>query len=243
MGTVAEQAGGRTIFVGDIHGCADELSDLLDRVALGSDDRVISVGDLVTRGPKGHQVLELCRKLGVRAVLGNHELKLLGARRARLRGEPGPRLGPSHERALAELTAADWALIEALPLYLDLAPHGTRVVHAGVVPGRDISDHDARLLTHLRTIDEHGQPSEGWNGRLWGELYTGPPHVVFGHNARQNVQLHAWATGLDTGCVYGGALTALVLQSGQSPPPAEGRMDVLVSVKARHTYYHPTHAT
>lgn len=228
---------GRTIIFGDVHGCADELAELFDRVALGASDQVISVGDLVTRGPDGRRVLELCRAHGVRAVLGNHELKLLEARRARARGEPGPALPESHERMLAELDAEDWALIEALPLYLDLEQHGVRVVHAGVVPGRDIREHDPRLLTHLRTIDEQGRPSERWDGRLWGELYDGPPHVVFGHNARENVQLHAWATGLDTGCVYGGALTALVLAAGQRPPPIDERRDALVSVPARRVYF------
>ena len=231
---------GRTIIVGDIHGCADELSELFDRVALGSSDQVISVGDLVTRGPDGRRVLELCRKHHAAAVLGNHELRLLSARRARARGEAGPKLGASHERALAELDERDWALLEALPLYLDLPQHELRVVHAGVVPGRDISEHDARLLTHLRTIDDAGNPSEHWHGRLWGELYNGPPHVVFGHNARQNVQIHEWATGLDTGCVYGGSLTAMVLPPGERPPHAADRRDALVSVPARRAYYQAT---
>jgi len=45
---------------------------------------------------------------------------------------------------------------------------------------------------------------------LWGRRYTGPPHVVFGHNAQLEPQLHPWATGIDTGVVYGERLTALV---------------------------------
>lgn len=49
----------RTIVVGDIHGCYDELIVLLEQVKLGSKDRVVAVGDLVTKGPKSREVLEL----------------------------------------------------------------------------------------------------------------------------------------------------------------------------------------
>lgn len=42
----------RTIVVGDIHGCYDELMDLMQQVDLGERDRVVSVGDLITKGPK-----------------------------------------------------------------------------------------------------------------------------------------------------------------------------------------------
>ena len=42
----------RTIVVGDIHGCYDELMELIEKVNLGDDDRVVSVGDLITKGPK-----------------------------------------------------------------------------------------------------------------------------------------------------------------------------------------------
>lgn len=215
----------RTIFIGDVHGCADELSELLDRLAVSAGDRVVFVGDLVTRGPDGPGVLRLLRQVGGSSVAGNHEQRMLHAR------------ATGNTSRYPGLSEDDWALLAALPLVLDYPEHGVRVVHAGVVPGRALADHDARLLTNLRTLDERGEPSERWHGRLWGERYVGPPHVVFGHNARARVQLHPWATGLDSGCVYGGALTAMVLRSGQMPPPPQERSDVLVSVAARAVYH------
>src|SRR5687768_11473240 len=48
----------RTIVVGDIHGCYDELTELIDKVKLKKTDRVVSVGDLITKGPKSREVLE-----------------------------------------------------------------------------------------------------------------------------------------------------------------------------------------
>ena len=67
----------RTIVVGDLHGCYDELQDLLTQVAFSEDDRVISVGDLITKGPKNREVLELFMSdKRFTAVMGNHDLAL-----------------------------------------------------------------------------------------------------------------------------------------------------------------------
>jgi hypothetical protein len=85
-----------TIIIGDVHGCADELSELLGRVGPGAGDQVVFVGDLVARGPDSPGVLRLVRELGARAVRGNHEERLLAARAARRKGEQGPRLGAAH---------------------------------------------------------------------------------------------------------------------------------------------------
>jgi len=50
---------GRTIVVGDIHGCFDELTDLLELCGLQADDRVVAVGDLIVKGAKNREVLDL----------------------------------------------------------------------------------------------------------------------------------------------------------------------------------------
>lgn len=68
---------GRTIVVGDIHGCYDELTDLLEKAALTSDDRVVSVGDLIVKGEKNREVLDLfIEDERFSAVLGNHDRAL-----------------------------------------------------------------------------------------------------------------------------------------------------------------------
>jgi hypothetical protein len=59
---------------------------------------------------------------------------------------------------------------------------------------------------------------------------------VFGHNARKNPQIHPDATGIDTACVYGEHLTALVLPAGSEVPPPKDRPDALVAVRARRAY-------
>src|SRR3954466_15085495 len=93
---------GRTIVVGDIHGCFDELLDLLEVVKLKSDDRVIAVGDLVTKGPKNREVLDLFisdRRFS--SVVGNHDRII----RKNSRGEP-VRLNKDQRTVLRQLGPA-----------------------------------------------------------------------------------------------------------------------------------------
>jgi hypothetical protein len=225
----------RSIVIGDVHGCSAELDELLDEVALASDDRLVFVGDLVAKGPDSRGVLALARKHAARTTLGNHEERMLEARAARREGRPLPRLDPTHAALLEELDEEEWAMLAAMPLGLELTEHAVRVVHAGIVPGIPFAEQDPWLVTHIRSIGEDGKPSSKW-GPLWGARYAGPPHIVFGHNARREPQLHADATGLDTSCVYGGRLTALVLPEGSPVPPPADRGDALVSVRARRAY-------
>lgn len=239
---------GRTIAIGDVHGCADELEDLLAEVALRDDDDLLFVGDLVVRGPKPSRVLELVARHGGRAVRGNHEHRLLRWRA--LQGESdGDRddltaldrrviESKTLRRTAAEIDEEGWALLASLPLWLDAHRGALRIVHAGLAPGVPITAQTERTLLYVRGIDEDGEPTELRDvGFPWGALYEGPPHVAFGHNARREPQIHPWATGLDTGCVYGGALTALVLNFGAPIPPVTDRRDALVCVPARRTYH------
>jgi hypothetical protein len=165
-------------------------------------------------------------------VRGNHEEKLIAWKR---QGKP---VGPEHERLGQAFSDEEWHILEAMPLWLDLSEHGIRVVHAGVVPGLDIDRVPREALLKIRTVDPKGRWSDEPDaGPLWGELYPGPPHVVFGHNARTAPQTHAWATGLDTGCVYGGRLTAIVLDAGEPLPHGEDVLAKLESVSAMRRYY------
>jgi hypothetical protein len=225
----------RTLFIGDVHSCADELEELCDRAALVNGDRVIFTGDLVSRGPKPHQVLKLFRKLGARAAIANHEQRLLDAHRARARGEKGPRLGGSHQALMNELSPEDWQLLAELPLFVQVPEHGVVVAHAGIDPSLPFAAQDPWVVTHVRSLDADGKPSEKW-GAPWGASYAGPEHIVFGHNARKRPQLHPYATGLDTGCVYGGRLTGMLLAQGSAPPNVAERAQTLVSVASRAEY-------
>jgi hypothetical protein len=125
----------RTIAVGDVHGCLDELRDLLR--ACGHDrhgDRVVLVGDLVAKGPDSQGVIQLARENGVLAVQGNHDAHALAAWRSHdaqreVSGTPAgaPAITPDRRRMLHTFTPDDWRYLEGLPLFLRLgapAPGG-----------------------------------------------------------------------------------------------------------------------
>ncbi|MDP9150328.1 MAG: metallophosphoesterase [Myxococcota bacterium] len=224
-----------TVIVGDVHGCTAEVESLLDKVSFSPGmDRLVFVGDLILRGPDSRGALALARRLGARVVRGNHEQKLL----ARRTGDSP--VSAEHARLAQELSRDEWAWLEATPHWIDLPAHGIRVVHAGVIPGITVDRVPPEALLRMRTLGgRNGWSDEQDAGPLWGRRYSGPPHVVFGHNARAEPQLHRWATGIDTGCVYGGRLTAVVLDEGEPMPRGKAARATLRSVPARRSYQGP----
>ena len=199
----------RTIVVGDVHGCYDELLALVERAALKESDRVVCVGDLVVKGEKSREVLELfMRDARFSSVLGNHDRALVeywkGERRE---------LKPAQERCRAELEDGREryaAFLEGLPAYIDLGSHV--VVHAGLRPGVALEDQSVEDLTELRTL---GPDRTSRDGVAWYEVYDGDRVALFGHWPTWPPRRGPRAIGLDTGCVYGYRLTAYVIETGE----------------------------
>jgi Calcineurin-like phosphoesterase len=228
---VALSPAGRTLIVGDVHGCASELRALLDKVAFGASDRLLLVGDLIARGPDSLGVLDLVLETKGRFVRGNHEERLLLARK-----DSKLKLPESHRVLLTALREDHWQMLAESPLWLDVPEHGARLVHAGLDPALpQIGAQERKVLLNVRTL-----PDESGEEVLWATRYHGPEQVVFGHHAMQGLQLHPWATGLDTGCVYGNSLTALLLGAGEPIAAlAEARRAQLASVPAERIWFDP----
>jgi hypothetical protein len=202
----------RTIIVGDIHGCADELRLLLGRCGYAKGDHVVLAGDLVAKGPDSQGVVQFARENGLLAVLGNHDAFALAHRHeAHKQNHQGRR------SYLGSLTAADWEYLQALPLFLRLGPakpgeHDYLVVHAGLAPGVPLDKQKREHMLSLRSIADTGEPTSRLLVHFpWAARWQGPERVVFGHDAVRGLQQWPMALGLDTGCVYGRQLTALIL--------------------------------
>ena len=200
---------GRTIVIGDIHGCFDELSDLLELARLRPNDRVIAVGDLIVKGPKNSEVLDLFSSdPRFTSVIGNHDRVI----RQYWRGEPVP-LTKEQRTAARELEPRREVYFEylrKLPFTIDLGSH--LVVHAGVRPGVPIEHQMAADLTEMRTM---GADPERRKGVPWYEIYKGEQIVLFGHWPSREPRMAERAIGLDTGCVYGRKLTAYIVESNE----------------------------
>jgi hypothetical protein len=216
----------RTIVIGDVHGCADELEQLLRVCERGPGDEVILAGDLVAKGPDSRGVLAIAREIGALGVRGNHDAHVLRWQEALDAGLSPPKMGAAHELVARALDDREFAQLAALPFTLPLHAFDAIVVHAGFVPGLPLERQDPDMMMNLRSIrpDGHGSRSPN-DGVLWGSLWRGPQFVLFGHHASRGLQRHPFALGLDTGCCYGGRLTACILPERR-----------LVSVPARRAY-------
>ena len=201
----------RTIIVGDLHGCYDELLMLLGRLDVGASDRVVCVGDLVSKGEKSREVLELfMADARFSSVIGNHDRALLeywtGSRRKK-------HLKPAQRKCAKQLKEGRErfaAYFGSLPAYIDLGSHV--VVHAGLRPGVPLAEQSLDDLTTMRTL---GPDRESREGTPWYEVYDGEQTALFGHWPAAEPRRGPRAIGLDTGCVYGGRLTAYVVETGE----------------------------
>jgi calcineurin-like phosphoesterase family protein len=210
----------RTIAIGDIHGCSDALSAVIDAVAPEPEDTIVPLGDIIDRGPDSRGVLDQLIALATRCrlipVMGDHEQMLLdafddlptvgrwlnsgGADTVRSYGwKPGgPRRG-----------LADWipephrAFLNSCRDYHETATH--LFVHAGLVPELPIWKQPGLALrwrvTDVRTAERH------CSGKV----------TVVGHTPQRSGEVLdlGFLVCIDTDCVRGGWLTALDTTTGQ----------------------------
>ena len=236
--------------IGDVHGCLSELEELLTTLgwvitrdekgratsaAHPAQRRAVFLGDLVDRGPDTPGVLRLVMGMVADgtafAVTGNHEAKLV-------RALGGRAVTVSHglQDSLDQLAREEEGFAEHARTWMDsLVAHyvlddGKLVVaHAGL-----IEKYHGRASGRVRSFalygDTTGETDEyGLPVRLpWANDYRGRATVLYGHTPTPRAEWINNTMCLDTGCVFGGALTALRYPERD-----------VVSVAAHETYYEP----
>lgn len=228
----------RTIVVGDVHGCRVELESLLRKVRYRVDsDRLIFVGDLIDRGPDSAGVVRLVRSLGGESVRGNHEEKHI---RYRMMSETERGYFPPSKVALnMSLTDDEIDFISKFPLFMEIElPDDMKylVVHAGFQPnGSDPRFQDGEVLTSIRYVDQDGRKVKK-SATRWASAWRRPENVIYGHHVISTdlptlefSETGGLCVGLDTGCVFGGYLTAYVFDGSKKSPE-------VVSVRALLQY-------
>ena len=228
--------------IGDVHGCADELEELLGRLGYAPDEagvwrhpegrKAVFLGDLVDRGPRVPDVLRIAMGMvkagSALCVPGNHDEKLLRW----LRGKK-VRMAHGLERTVEQLEGETsefrfdvTAFLDGLVSHYVLDDGRLVAAHAGMkeeMQGRASGQVRAFALFGETTgeVDELGLPV-----RIdWAADYRGKAMVVYGHTPVAEPRWLNRTINIDTGCVFGGALTALRY------PERE-----LVSVPARQVY-------
>ena len=240
--------------IGDVHGCFDELTELLaqlgyviDPIAVESGvadfavtppsgRKAVFVGDLVDRGPKVVEVLKLVMSMAqsgaALCVPGNHDVKLL----RKLRGKD-VQITHGLAETLQQLEPQPAEFVRRVEQFIDkLVGHyvldeGRLVVaHAGMKE-RFIGRASMRVREFALYGETTGETDEfGLPVRYnWAAEYRGPAHVVYGHTPVPEADWLNRTINIDTGCVFGGKLTALRW------PEKE-----LISVRAKQTYAEPS---
>lgn len=210
-----DEIGGRDLLiVGDVHGCFDELKDLLDTNLINSENTcVLFVGDLTNKGPKSAEVVEFVKKNGWYSVRGNHDEISMKEKIGLKEGiEPPPKF-----KWVVNLPEESLEWLLNLPYAIHVPSRLIVVVHAGLLPDLPLKDQTPDVFLHIRCVKQDEPEEWTWTRKyleedgynLWGAKWAGPEHVYFGHDARRLYQEHKYATGLDTACVYGLDLTAI----------------------------------
>jgi protein phosphatase len=232
--------------IGDVHGCYDELMELLTK--LGYEEtpaggykhsegrKAIFVGDLVDRGPKIPETVVLVKRMvdagDALCVPGNHDIKLVKAMRGRNVQLTHGLADSVNQFAEAEKQTAGVSkeaagFLDGLVSHYVLDDGKLVVAHAGMkeeMQGRGSGKvRDFALFGETTgETDEYGLPVR-YN---WAAEYRGKAIVVYGHTPVAHPEWLNRTINIDTGCVYGGKLTALRY------PERE-----LVQVEAHRTYY------
>jgi len=232
----------KTFIIGDNHGCIDELQELMQQLAPAANDHIIFIGDLIDRGPDSlgvvREVVRWSNRFNVQLVLGNHEEKFLryvhhiktasGLEKEMKGIDEFPNL-------LSGLNDDELTFLHQSHYSLHIPDLNVLLVHAGVMPGLVIPlpasyqynmDFDAHqkktlgLLNKTRFLDSEGKfialGQETPEHLFWAEMYDGRwGHIYFGHQPFLQPEIKGFvhATGIDTGCVYGGWLSAVEISN------------------------------
>ncbi len=199
-----------------MHGCLDELQQLTELLELDPLDRVILIGDLINRGPDPAGVVRFAFERRFEAVLGNHEYHYSLTWRANKKY--------SALRHALGYEMHNWVI--HLPAFIET--ESFLAVHAGLAPGVEVSATPLEILTNIRTWDGMGRDLRNANNPPWYTLYHGKKPVIYGHWAKEGLNVRKHTVGLDSGCVYGNYLTAYILESRS-----------IVQVRSKRIYERP----
>ena len=224
---VFEMAKKRVIVYGDIHGCLEEFKLLRKKIKPTKKDIEVVVGDFLNKGLYSLQTLRYIKKHSILSVVGNNEERVLKEFKK-------GKTSNYHDK--------DIKFLKSLPYYLRIK--NITIVHGGiplkVKLNKKLTKEQKKEITMLRYYDKELN-SLSWKEKdrlykYWGELYDGRDgFVVYGHNPFKKPRKDKFAIGIDTGCVYGGELTAIVFKKKKKNYDTNSYE--LVSVKPKRVYF------
>lgn len=231
----------RTLFIGDIHGCLEEFDELLKVLSYNKEsDRLILLGDLIDRGPDSVGVVARAREMDLECVKGNHDYKF--EKWWKSVGSKADVYGKQPH--YTQFSDEDVNYIARMSPYIKLEKENTIVVHAGMRAGISLDRQTKDDLYYIRYIDSNSAfvslrkinklgSKKAADAHFWTEFWRGPENIIYGHNVHseevpliEEVAPGVTCYGLDTGCCFGGKLTAMILETKE-----------IVQVQAKKIYF------
>jgi serine/threonine protein phosphatase 1 len=194
-----------TIFIGDIHGCSHEFASLLEVVAPASDDHLVLLGDLLNKGPDPVGVLEMFESLRCVSLLGNHDFDHLKWKAGR---PPKPDSVITRRSMPPDCYERYLELAGRMPLYFE--NEDLIAVHGALLNGVPLPEQPVEVLTGDVNLEG------GWKDNIVLDRPVVAGHKRYSRNQCEPYIVEGKFYGIDTGCVYGGSLTALWMPSGKT---------------------------
>ena len=202
----------RTIAIADIHGCFDALASILRAIDPKHDDTIICLGDYVDRGADSKGVLDMLINLAgdwrLIPILGNHDEMMLKARKSKPAFREWMEIGgiatlDSYEATglINVVPANHFQFLQSCRPFFETDTHF--LVHANYDPHLPLDQQEVRTLRWL-SLQDH-VPGPHVSGKI----------AVVGHTPQPEVLNLGHLICLDTGCGFGGKLTAMEMESGE----------------------------
>lgn len=210
----------RLIIYGDIHGCYDEFISLRKQINPQKDDIEICVGDIITKGKDSVRTLRYIQEHNIKSVLGNHEDKIIRYLQYEKQTSKNPiTLDEDEQNIVNNLDSRDIDFLMNLPLFMKF--ENITIVHGGLKNSYDLDNltknQKAKIL-RMRYLDKNQNfiafGKEENDSIFWADLYDGNQGlVIYGHQWLQEAKINQFAIGIDTGCVYGNKLSAVIFEN------------------------------
>jgi serine/threonine protein phosphatase 1 len=228
----------RHIIIGDVHGCLEELKELITKISIDSTDILYFIGDLIDRGPDSSGVVKYVHSLSTQnnliLILGNHEEKFLRyviQKKSKKILKKNSSKIEEFELLLKNIDKDDLKFLSNSYINYNISSFNICLLHAGIPENSRIdlsfnnkyspellkSDKHFELIFKTRFLDENGlfisADNNDPNRVFWADSYDGRyGKIIFGHHAMISDKPIEFknAINVDTGCVFGGYLSACI---------------------------------